>query len=108
MSPALRNASPRVTSAAISVAERCWSAGGCTAGGDACGVAVVRGAAGVGTDALGCSICPGRTGAGVGAAGTACGFGGSGVGGRAAIDGAAWGVGCGGATLGERLTAGGL
>src|SRR5580693_659210 len=107
MSAALRKASPRVTRAAMSAAERCWPAGGCTDGDGACGVAEAGGAAAVGTDALGCGICSGRTGAGVGTAGAACGFGGSGVGGRAAADGAAWGAGCGGATLGEGSPAGG-
>src|SRR5712691_9820549 len=43
MSPALRNLSPRVTSAAISVGDRRWSAGDCVGGGEvgrdvACGV----------------------------------------------------------------------
>src|SRR6478736_2176712 len=111
MSPALRNASPRVTRAAMSAAERCWPArdctgGDCTGGDVACGVAAAGGAAGVGTDALGCGICSGRNGAGVGTAGAGCGFGDSGVGERAVADGeAAWG-GCGGATLGEGLPAG--
>lgn len=35
MSPALRNLSPRVTSAAISVGDRRWSAGDCVGGGEA-------------------------------------------------------------------------
>src|SRR5580693_9272538 len=111
MSPALRNASPRVTSAAISGVERCWPAGDCTGGGGACGVAAALGTAEVATDAFGCGICSGRSGAGVGTAGAACGFGGfggSGVGGRAAADGAARGAGCSGATLGEGSRAGGL
>src|SRR5271155_3152650 len=104
MSPALRNASPRVTKAVISVSERCWPAGDCTGGGGACGGAVARGAAGVATDAFGCGNCSGGNGAGVASAGAGCG---SGVGGRAAGDGAARGAGCSGAMLGEGLPAGG-
>src|SRR5260370_33271567 len=84
MSPAVRNASPGITSAAISVVEGCWPAGGCTGGG-------------VATDALGCGICSGRNGTGTGRAGAACGFGGSGSGGRGGDDRARGGAGRGGA-----------
>ena len=68
MSPALRNLSPRVTSAAISVGDRRWSAGDCVGEGEvgwdvACGVVCCRSGAGVATGDAGFCFAESRAGA---------------------------------------------
>src|SRR5690242_17715204 len=98
MSPALRNASPRLIKAPISARERRDPGGDGSDPGAACGGAASPRGAGL-AGAFGGEICSCDDGAGIVEAGPVCGLA-EPAGGTGAADGAAGGTGCGGPMLG--------
>src|SRR5262245_29866826 len=104
MSPALRNLSPRVTSAAISAGDSRCCADASADPARVCGGSPPD-AGGLGDDVFGSGISPGRNGAGVVSARPAWGLGGSGTAGGVAPDPIRAGTRCGcGAMAGDALS----